>query len=728
MTGPTDPHTLLSRGREQLARGELVAALATFDDAVQHDPGCAEAHAGRGDALFRLDRFEESVEAFTAALRHRPECPALLRGRGKAHFENNDNEAAILDLDEALRLRPDDAEAACFLAASFHGEGDDDLAYDYLEEALRLDPRLPASYFFRGRVRANFGDEDGALADYTTAIHLDPNCPYPYGYRAGIWEGLEEHDKALADRVTSLRLKPSAAAYHAHGHWWQGRGDYEKGVAAFAEAVRLDPRNTHHYGCRSRLFDEMGEVDKADTDLETIQKIQLEAEGLDVNAVLEQRMAVYNQIQEHFAAAPLDSIEVTTREFPARVAADLQLALDRLAGNGFDVPHFWAARQGGGPVQDFPQLYTRDRRNPPTPVPPEYVEVNVGEQEPVRCLKFGLWLLGSAGTNFLVMLDTQNHCGIHFQVAAGKGPAGQAATQRFFRYLEETIQKGDCYRGKVLSLEHQSSYSGQAFGILVHKLRPVQRDEVILPPATLALLERNVIQFVRQRARLRQLGLATKKGLLFYGPPGTGKTHTIHYLARGIEGQTTFLVSAEQVGLLGEYMTLARLFQPSMVVIEDVDLIARDRMTMHSAGEEVLLNKLLNEMDGLKPESDILFVLTTNHPQKLEAALASRPGRIDQAIEFPLPDEDGRAKLVRLYSRGVEVPEEVAAVVVQKTERVSASFIKELMRRATQFYLEREGSGPLAVHDVEDALEEMLFRGGSLNRVLLGAADNGAPS
>jgi hypothetical protein len=411
--------------------------------------------------------------------------------------------------------------------------------------------------------------------------------------------------------------------------------------------------------------------------------------------------------------------------FPARVAADLQLALDRLAGHGFGVPHFWAARQGGQAAQDFPSLYTRDRRNPPTPVPPEYLEVSIGEEEPVRCLKFGLWLLCSEGTNFLVLLDTQNHDGIHFQVAAAKGPAGQAATQRFFRYLEEAVQKGACYRGKVLSLEHQSSYSGQAVGILVHKLRPVQREEVILPPATLALLERNVLQFVRQRPRLREFGLATKKGLLFYGPPGTGKTHTIHYLARGIPGQTTFLISAEQVGMLGEYMTLARLFQPSMVVIEDVDLIARDRMTMHSAGEEVLLNKLLNEMDGLKPETDILFVLTTNYPQKLEAALASRPGRIDQAIEFPLPDEEGRAKLVRLYAHGVEVPEAVAAAVVKKTARVSASFIKELMRRATQFYLERDGEGPLTVHDVEEALEEMLFRGGTLNRVLLGAAGNG---
>ncbi len=85
------------------------------------------------------------------------------------------------------------------------------------------------------------------------------------------------------------------------------------------------------------------------------------------------------------------------------------------------------------------------------------------------------------------------------------------------------------------------------------------------------------------------------------------------------------LISAEQVGLLSEYMTLARLLQPSIVVLEDVDLIARDRANMGSACEEILLNKLLNEMDGLNPDSDILFLLTTNRPETLEAVLLRGP-------------------------------------------------------------------------------------------------------
>ena len=82
-----------------------------------------------------------------------------------------------------------------------------------------------------------------------------------------------------------------------------------------------------------------------------------------------------------------------------------------------------------------------------------------------------------------------------------------------------------------------------------------------------------------------------------------------------------------------------------MIVTEDVDLVARRREERHGPCDESILNKLLNEMDGLREDAAVLFVLTTNRPEHLEAALASRPGRIDQAIEFPLPNDEGRRQL-----------------------------------------------------------------------------------
>jgi ATP-dependent 26S proteasome regulatory subunit len=143
---------------------------------------------------------------------------------------------------------------------------------------------------------------------------------------------------------------------------------------------------------------------------------------------------------------------------------------------------------------------------------------------------------------------------------------------------------------------------------------------------------------------------------------------------------------------------------------------------MRGACEESLLNKLLNEMDGLREDAEILFVLTTNRPDQLEAALASRPGRVDQAIEFPLPDESCRRQLVRLYAFGVPVSEDVVDEIVLRTKNASAAFIKELMRRSAQFYLEGGGAGPLKKENLSAALEEMLFSGGSLNLKLLGGA------
>jgi len=143
---------------------------------------------------------------------------------------------------------------------------------------------------------------------------------------------------------------------------------------------------------------------------------------------------------------------------------------------------------------------------------------------------------------------------------------------------------------------------------------------------------------------------------------------------------------------------------------------------MHGPAQEMLLNKLLNEMDGLREDADVFFILTTNRPDQLEPALASRPGRIDQAIEFPLPDEEGRTKLVRLYSRGLDVPAAVLDVIVRRSKGASPAFIKELMRRSAQFQLEQAADRVMRQSAVDAAIEEMMFTGGALNLKLLGGS------
>jgi hypothetical protein len=348
----------------------------------------------------------------------------------------------------------------------------------------------------------------------------------------------------------------------------------------------------------------------------------------------------------------------------------------------------------------------------------QYDEVDIGEPLPMRCLKNSLWLADDLGMPFVVLLDA--HGQLYVEVTVPKGEQGLQFSEDFFRNLERAVGEAHTYRGRAISLEGGSGYAGN---VMVHRLRPVLREQVILPEKTLALLERNVNRFVRVRQNIKNLGLSGKKGLLFYGPPGTGKTHTIHYLASQLPGHTSLLIAAEQCMLINAYFRLARVLQPSLIVIEDVDLIASTRTVNYIEG--TLLNALLNEMDGLREDADMLVILTTNRPEQLEPALASRPGRIDQAIEFPLPDESGRAKLVKLYSCGLTLADQLTELIVGRTQGASPAFIKELMRRSAQFNLEMGGDGTLQQTAVDGALEEMLFHGGSLNLKLLGGSGLG---
>jgi ATP-dependent Clp protease adapter protein ClpS len=427
----------------------------------------------------------------------------------------------------------------------------------------------------------------------------------------------------------------------------------------------------------------------------------------------------------HFAGIPRDRLVSTSRQFPGHMRADVQAGIDRLF-TASQLRFFGIHEEHRYETLTFTSLM-RTGQNAHAIAPAQYHDVDVGEAAPVKCLHNGLWLCRTDdGLRYAVLLSSHREygyeAGTRIEIAVPTGADGAELVQRTFSELENAVSAARCYRGKVLSLDGDSDYRGHTRGVMVHKLPAVQREDVILPEATLKLLDRNVLSFVGNRPKLRRLGQSTRKGILLYGPPGTGKTHTIRYLASSLPGHTTLIITAAQVGLLPHYMSLARLLQPAMVVIEDVDLIARSRDDMDGPCEESMLNGLLNEMDGLKQDADILFILTTNRPEQLESALAGRPGRIDQAIEVPLPDEVGRRKLVQLYGSGLPLGDAVIGEAAGRTEGVSAAFIKELMRRVAQASIARDGGTSVESGDISEALDDMLFAGGKLNVSLLGGA------
>ena len=439
--------------------------------------------------------------------------------------------------------------------------------------------------------------------------------------------------------------------------------------------------------------------------------------------------SVREAVRSHFPGRDVADLVTSARQFPAYSRADLARGLDALFAD-LDATCFGVKAQHDGSTVLFASVLS-ERSWPAMVAPLRYDDVDIGEAEPVRCLSCAVWLAELDDVPFALLLsEARNYSereGWWLEIATPRSEAGEQLTRRLLTRLADEIDRAASYRGKILSLSLQGNCRNDAArDIAVHALAPVRRDEVILPEETLALLERNVFDFVALRPRLAELKMPVRKGLLFHGPPGTGKTHAIRYIAGRLTGHTTLLITAEQIASFSTYVTLARLLAPSIVVIEDVDLIARNREHLQTPGQETLLNRLLNEMDGLTTDAAILFVLTTNRPDVHEAALASRPGRIDQAIEFPNPDAAGRRRLVDLYRQGLDVDAPTVDTIVRKTEGVSASFIKELMRRVAQFALGRDPTTHAATgRDVELALQELLFGGGTLNARLLGAA---APS
>lgn len=432
----------------------------------------------------------------------------------------------------------------------------------------------------------------------------------------------------------------------------------------------------------------------------------------------------FQRLVRHFAPLRPQETVATSRSYTLRQQADLQAALDELFGERIVPQNFVGIRaQYRHEVTDFAKLLEQGHGVVEI-APAQFEEVDLGGGDTKRCLKNGLWLLRDEHGPYSIVLSQHDDYGrggfLNVEVAVPPGESGVALASRVFDALEQHVSRGSCYRGRVLSLESGGQWSGHAARIRVHDLEPVDREEVILPDATLRAVERNVLTFAEQRPALRAMGLSTQKGLLFHGAPGTGKTHCIRYLAGRLPGHTTLLVTAEEVGAFPEYVALARLLQPALVVIEDADLIARNRSELHSACDEVLLNRLLNELDGLRERADVFFVLTTNRPETLEPALASRPGRIDQTIEFSLPDEPLRRRLIALYARSLVLSAELVDDLARRTDGATPAFIKEFLRRIAQHHLDAGATGDVTQATAEAALHEMLFSGGVLNTRLLG--------
>src|SRR5262249_20143800 len=179
-----------------------------------------------------------------------------------------------------------------------------------------------------------------------------------------------------------------------------------------------------------------------------------------------------------------------------------------------------------------------------------------------------------------------------------------------------------------------------------------------------------VVDFLRDPKKYRQLGARAPKGVLLTGAPGTGKT----LLARATAGEANvpfFSASASEfiemiVGVgasrVRELFAEARKVAPAIIFIDEIDTIGRSRAGPRSIGghdeREQTLNQILTEMDGFSGPEGVVVLAATNRPDVLDPALL-RPGRFDRTIMVHAPDRKGRAAILRVHARKLRLGADV---------------------------------------------------------------------
>jgi len=189
------------------------------------------------------------------------------------------------------------------------------------------------------------------------------------------------------------------------------------------------------------------------------------------------------------------------------------------------------------------------------------------------------------------------------------------------------------------------------------------------------------------------LDMQAAKGVLLFGPPGTGKTLLAKAVAN--EAQSNF-ISVKGPELLNKFVgesekgvrevfSKARENAPTVIFFDEIDSIAGERggqATDSGVGERVV-SQLLTELDGLEELEDVVVIATTNRPDLIDSALL-RPGRLDRHVHVPVPDEDGRRKILEVHTRDKPLADDVDLdQLARRTEGYVGADIEALTREAS---------------------------------------------
>ncbi|MDD5921265.1 MAG: ATP-dependent zinc metalloprotease FtsH [Oscillospiraceae bacterium] len=229
---------------------------------------------------------------------------------------------------------------------------------------------------------------------------------------------------------------------------------------------------------------------------------------------------------------------------------------------------------------------------------------------------------------------------------------------------------------------------------------------------------KEIVDYLHNPDKYREIGASMPKGILLVGPPGTGKT----MLAKAVAGEANvpfFSMSGSEfvemfVGMgaskVRDLFKQAKEKAPCIVFIDEIDAIGQKRNTGGMGGNderEQTLNQLLTEMDGFEGNSGVIILAATNRPETLDPAL-TRPGRFDRRVPVELPDLKGREEILKVHAKKIKAADDVDFLRVARMASGAsgaelANIVNEAALRAV-----REGRHCATQSDLEESIEVVI--------------------
>ncbi len=239
---------------------------------------------------------------------------------------------------------------------------------------------------------------------------------------------------------------------------------------------------------------------------------------------------------------------------------------------------------------------------------------------------------------------------------------------------------------------------------------------------------KEIVNFLNEPAKYKEIGAKMPKGALLVGPPGTGKT----LLARAVAGEAGvpfyFIAGSEFVEMfvgrgaarVRDLFKEARKHAPCIIFIDEIDTIGKKRDGSGFSGNderEQTLNQLLAEMDGFDGSKGIVLLAATNRPDSLDPAL-TRPGRFDRRIPVELPDLEGREEILRLHAKNVKMVQNVDFnMIARASAGTSGADLANIVNEGALLAV-RDGRKQVTQRDLEEAIEIVIAGEQKKNKVI----------